>query len=427
MSIKDTIKKMTQSRATGNFVRAGAMGAALLGASVGQGATQTEETHASEKGTMSQYAEPFSVSKDQQDIKDQLQLNQYLAKMGVYDAERDAGIAQDDFASMVKYALQLDAQLACAGENAGTRLAVVSGAVDTVFRPLAGNEEITFGDYSLNPEGLREFWKESGSSFDFSDGLEVVLKYPNSNEENKDKPYFIIDVPQDSLTGSIKEMSGIYNGLEDAGITELFEKSAEEFKNMTPEEQKEAANKFMEDVQNGVFEEKLEGDPVLKDRLQKDLKRLVPSRYTISVCENGQVRPATKEDASLFYDMVAENVLAMNDADAIDLGDLAAQEIKKEVKEDTGFWGRLKANVKGGIVSVGAGLASNSMLRGQLDEKMKEQVIMAFNQALEQPQDKGQDDNSPDTQIAQNNETTNKSDMKVATLSPYALKNRGGR
>ena len=421
MSIKDTIKKMTQSRAAGNFVRAGAMGAALLGASVGQGATQTEETHASEKGTMNQYAEPFSVSKDQQDIKDQLQLNQYLAKMGVYDAERDAGIAQDDFASMVKYALQLDAQLACAGENAGTRLAVVSGAVDTVFRPLAGNEEITFGDYSLNPKGLREFWKESGSSFDFSDGLEVVLKYPNSNEENKDKPYFIIDVPQDSLTGSIKEMSGIYNGLEDAGITELFEKSAEGFKNMTPEEQKEAANKFMEDVQNGVFEKKLEGDPVLKDRLQKDLKRLVPSQYTISVCENGQRRPATKEDASLFYDTVAEIVLEMNAAGAIDLGDLAAQEIKKE--ENGSLWGRLK----GGIVSLGAGLASKSMLRRQLDEKMKDQVIIAFHQAIEQPQEKGRDDNSPDTQIAQNNETTNKLDMKVATLSPYALKNRGGR
>ncbi len=421
MSIKDTIKKMTQSRAAGNFVRAGAIGAALLGASIGRGATQTEETHTSEKGTMNQYAEPFSVSKDQQDIKDQLQLNQYLAKMGVYDAERDAGIAQDDFASMVKYALQLDAQLACAGENAGTRLAVVSGAVDTVFRPLAGNEEITFGDYSLNPEGLREFWKESGSSFDFSDGLEVVLKYPNSNEENKDKPYFIVNVPQDSLTGSIKEMSGIYNGLEDAGITELFEQSAEGFKNMPPEEQKEAANKFMEDVQNGVFEEKLEGDPVLKDRLQKDLMRLVPSQYTISIYENGQVRPATKEDASLFYDMVAENVLAMNDAGAINLGDLAAQEIKKE--ENGSLWGRLK----GGIVSLGAGIAPNSMLRGQLDEKMKDQVIMAFNQALEQPQEKGRDDNSPDTQIAQNNETTNKSDMKVATLSPYTLKNRGGR
>lgn len=419
MSMKEKLKEISKSSTVGNLARAGAVGAALMGAPVGRGAP-VEGQNSSEPQTISQYAEPLIMSQEQRDIQDQLRLNQYLANMGTYDAERDAGIDKKDFDSMVKYALQLDAQLACADENAETRLTVISGAVDNIFRPLIGNEEITFGDYSLNPKGLRDFWKESGSSFDFSDGLNLVLKYPDASGKHSDKPFFIIDVPQAALTGSIKEISGVYNSLDDIGVTQFFKDSADEYKNMTPEEQKEMANKFMADLNNGELGKKLEGDPELKNRFQKDLTRIIPLQYNISVSEGGRIRPATKEDASVFYDMLAENVLALNEKGAIDLGDMAAKAAKKE---SSGFFGGLKA----GIIGIGASFATDGMLRDGIDEKIKEPVITAFNEAIAQSELRRESKTLSDTQQASKDSKGAVGKNYVSNSPVQMLKYRSGR
>lgn len=400
MSVKDTIQKITHSRVAGNFVRAGAMGAALMGAAVGRGATPNEKAEASsEPVAINRYAEPLPTTRGQQNIQDQLKLNSYLATVGVYDADRDANVDKEAFPSISKYALQLDAQLACAGESAGTRHTVVSGAVDYVFRPLAGNTDITFGDYSLNPKGLRDFWAASGSSIDLSNGLNLVLKYPNSaTGENNDKPAFIINVPQSSLTSSIKQISYMYDKLESSGVTQVLEESAADLTQMSAEEQKAFAQKMMADFNSGDLEKRVSLDPDLKEQMKKDLLSAIPRQYSVSVIQNGRIREAVESDAEIFYDMVVSNIMDMNDKGAIDLGDIAARETVGNTNEESsgffgtlGRWGRKAA---GAAVSITASCLPDSVLRGQIDAKAKEPIINSFNQVVAQQRLNAQENNN---------------------------------
>ncbi len=363
MSIKSTLKKV-------------ALGAALMTAPFARGESGSEKTEAPAGVTMSERADAHP-SFNQQEVKDSMALDGYLDGLSVYDAVRDKKVDKDAFPAIGFYATQLNRQMEKAGQPAASRLELIQNTVDYLLKPLAGSDEIAFGQFSMNPKGVREAWADSGSSIDLSAGLKVTLKFPNSLKDNT-KLAFVIEVPQQSLTQTVRAMSSLYDRLEQDGITGRVKDTFSRLGSMSAAEQDALTQQLMDNFNGEGADVALDAE--LESRMKNDLMPLVPQNYTISVVEpDGRVRDATKDDAELFYLLVRDSIMDLNNKKAIDLGELSVE----KPKENEGGWSRLWGGIKKSAASLAVSVVPDSVIEGKIDAKVKEQVITSFNNAID--------------------------------------------
>ena len=387
MSLKKQFQKVAQ---------AGLLGMNVVAASVTRAAPNTDKTEAPDDVRITQQAETLPMEKSQEDLKKTLDFNNYLTGLSVYSSDRDGDLDKKAFPAISKYAVQLNTQMEKAGEPLEHRQFVVESAVDYLFRPLAGDKDISFAGYSMNPKGLRDFWANSGSSVDMSNGLNLVLTYPDSAKDSS-KPSFIINVPQQEVTRLVQGMSAAYADLEQSGVIQKAGASIDGMAGKSSEEQKGYLAKMAADFNSGKLAEDMNVTSDLKEKMTNRLSAMIPKNYTISVKEpSGKVRLATEKDADLFYDMVQENVMAMDKYGAIDLTKIAGQKMvggNEKATEDEGFfggWGRRLKNAGKSIarasVSVAASCMTDNMIRDQIEEKVKPTLVASFNQAVARQQ-----------------------------------------
>ena len=281
MSLKKQFQKAAQ---------AGLLGMNVVAASVTRAAPNTDKTEAPDDVRITQQAETLPMEKSQEDLKKTLDFNNYLTGLSVYSSDRDGDLDKKAFPAISKYAVQLNTQMEKAGEPLEHRQFVVESAVDYLFRPLAGDKDISFADYSVNPKGLRDFWANSGSSVDMSNGLNLVLTYPDS-AKGSSKPSFIVNVPQQEVTRLVQGMSAAYADLEQSGVIQKAGASIDGMAGKSSEEQKDYLAKMAADFNSGKLAEDMNVTSDLKEKMTNRLSAMIPKNYTISVKEpSGKVR-----------------------------------------------------------------------------------------------------------------------------------------
>lgn len=403
MSIKQAIQKVAQ---------AGALSMGVVAASVSRANSSTERTESPDTPKTIQSSNDYAVGQDTESLKQELDFNRYLIGLSDLSIDDNKGIAPDSAMAIGKYATQLNNQLKVAGESLAHRQFVVKGAVDYIFRPLAGNQDISFAGYSLKPNGLRDFWSNSGASLDLSDGLNVVLTYPDSANDSS-KPAFIIDVPQKEITRLVQGLSAIYTDLDKGGVIRQAGSSMDQIATMSAEDQKNYMSQLATDFSSGKLESDMNLTPELKSKVSNQISSLIPKEYTISVRESsGAVRPATEKDADMFFDMVQENIMAMHRYGAIDLTQIAAQGMvgsNEEASKDEGFFGRWGRRIKNtgksiarASVSAAASFVSDDTIRDQIEEKIKPTLVASFNQAVARQKIGDRQDTRSDSLLADN-------------------------
>ncbi len=387
MSLKTHFQKVAQ---------AGLLGMNVVAASVTRAAPNMEKTEAPDDARITQQAETLPMEKSQEDLKKTLDFNNYLTGLSVYSSDRDGDLDKKAFPAISKYAVQLNTQMKKAGEPLEHRQFVIESVVNYLFRPLAGDKDISFADYSVNPKRLRDFWANSGSSVDMNNGLNLVLTYPDSVKDSS-KPSFIINVPQQEVTRLVQVMSAAYADLEQSGVIQKAGASIDGMAGKSAEEQKDYLAKMVANFNSGKLAEDMNVTSDLKEKMTNWLSVMIPKNYTISVKElSGKVRLATEKDADLFYHMVQENVMAMDEYKVIDLTKIAAQKLvggnEAPPKDDGlfGSWGRRLKNAGKSIaraaVSVTAACMTDNMIRDQIEENVKPTLVASFNQAVARQQ-----------------------------------------
>lgn len=301
-------------------------------------------------------------------------INEFFKSIETYDPIRDKEISWEIFPDFKKYMKQIGG---LARETVSPlKAATIIDTSNFVGCMIAGEQDIVLGDISVSPKGIREHWESTKSSIDLSDGAKMMFNIPGT------KKAFVFDIPKEEVETTMINLEGLYRDVRAVGqesglfssnesmfIGKAVISSIESLLMASSEEQKETFSKMKTaalDALNNLPDEK-------KEELALKLQETFPKKFKASVREeNGTERPIVKEDVDMFYNMIMDTALALDDKKAINLGKIAGESVKKKDSWAITKW------VKSGMTQVTVNLtnlvAGGGALKSMGEKYIKPQV-----------------------------------------------------